>query len=205
MWCTSTHTSCTAPSLHAKTCTYSTSGPSIYNLYSIKKPKSQKNGRSIQTSTLWPSLTNTNDMLHSQQQTTPTMDSRALSLQTNDIGTLVWILWIQKKSRSDQNDLVATKDKLQQGLRCTRTHISCTVPSLHDRACTDSTDRSILYNKYSMKRLMSWKNRRSRKTTPLWVGQYAHKTRRIHNVKGHPLLTPGPCRSKKTASDNYQS
>ena len=49
------------------------------------------------------------------EQSTTTMDSRTLSLQTNDIWTLIVILWIQTKSRTDQNKLVATKDKVKEG------------------------------------------------------------------------------------------
>jgi hypothetical protein len=100
------------------------------------------------------------------------MDSRTVALQTNGISRLIVILWIHKKSRSDQNDLVATKDKVQQGLKCTGTHISCTVRSFHDKACTDSTNGSILYNKYSMQRLMSWKIRRSITSMIVWVDLY---------------------------------
>jgi hypothetical protein len=48
--------------LNKRACTYSTSGPFVYNLYSIQKLKSPKNWRSIQISTLWAGLTNTNDM-----------------------------------------------------------------------------------------------------------------------------------------------
>ena len=48
--------------LNKRVSTYSTSGTLVCNLYSIQKLKSPKNPRSIQISTLWAGLTNTNDM-----------------------------------------------------------------------------------------------------------------------------------------------
>ena len=75
--------------LNTRARTYSTSGPFLYNLYTIQKLKSKKNPRSIQNATLWVGLTSSNDMLHSQQQRTRTLDSRAVLLQTNDIWTLI--------------------------------------------------------------------------------------------------------------------
>ena len=119
--CTNTHTSYTVPSLHAKACTYSANRSFVYNIYSIQKLKSQKNPRSMQTSTLWPSLTKTNDMLHSQQQSTPTMDFRTALLQMNDIWRFILILWIQGKSQRDQNDLGATEHEVQRAIVCTNT------------------------------------------------------------------------------------
>jgi len=48
--------------LNKRACTYSTSGPFVYTIHSIQNLKSPKNARSIQTSTLWAGLTDTNDV-----------------------------------------------------------------------------------------------------------------------------------------------
>jgi hypothetical protein len=60
--CTSTHTSCTQTSSNKRTDIDFKSWWFQCNQYGIQKLKSPKNPRSIQTSTLWAGLTDTNDM-----------------------------------------------------------------------------------------------------------------------------------------------
>jgi hypothetical protein len=74
---------------------------------------------------------------------------------------------------------------------------SCTVPSLHAKACTHSINRSFQCNTYSIQKLMNTKNRRSMQTTTLWASLTNTNDMRIDNTSAHQLWTQTRSRSKQ--------
>jgi hypothetical protein len=100
---------------------------------------------------------------------------------------------------------MTTKDKVQQGLRCTSTHTSCTVPSSNRRTWTQFKIWWFKCNHYGIQKLKNQKNPRSMQIMTVWPSRTNTNGMRIDCSRGHRLLTPGQSRSKQAISDTLQS
>jgi len=158
----------------------------------------------MQITTRWVGLTSTNDMLHWQQKTTPTMDSDAGTPQTNDIWRFISILGIQKKSQRDQSHMVVTKTRGKEPL-CAPTLTKAaldrpeTIGIGYISRMDDSYPLYVIFKRPKTKKIRD-------RCKPRHFGQASptRMTSRIHNVKGHPVLTPRPSRSKQAMYDTLQ-
>jgi hypothetical protein len=82
------------------------------------------------------------------------------------------------------------------------TPASCTVPSLHAKACTDSTNGSILYGTYSIQKLKSPENGRSIQSTTFWIGVTNKDDMRMVNSKARRLWTETQARPRQKGSED---
>jgi len=106
-----------------------------------------------------------------------------------------------KKNKGIKVILSSRKTSCKQSL-CAPALPSCTVPSLHAKACIHSINRSFQCSTYSIQNLRSPKTARSMQTTTLWAGFTNTSDMRIDNSRPHQLWTHAQARPKQMTSDH---
>jgi hypothetical protein len=175
--------------LNKRACAQAIVWGSLYNLYSIQRLMKWKKRWSITVMTVWVDLYQATWHAHRQQERTPTMDLRTLSLQTNGISRLMVMPWIYRKAWTEQSDPQWPPKTRGKELLCALTPASWTVPSLHAKACTYSTSGPILYITYSIEKLESPTNGRSMQISTLWVGLTNTNDMRSDNSRPQQVWT----------------